>query len=232
MTFVVAEIGINWDGNYELLEEMMQKSKDVKVDSVKLQAFNEKIVEKHPESKRLLKSSVTEKNIAQINSISKNVGIDWFCTPMFPEAVEFLEPYVNRYKIREIDARDLIENKTTPLIDKIFQTKKEIIASSQIFPIKFQNINNSKIRWLYCVPKYPCDFSELDFKNIKKFDGFSNHTPHFLAPLTASILGAEIIEIHITSDKKSNFIDNNVSFDYAELTELMSLIKISEKIKR
>ena len=115
-------------------------------------------------------------------------------------------------------------------MDKIFETKKEVIASTQKSPSEFQG--NQKIKWLYCVPKYPCDFIELDFSKIKEFDGFSNHTPHFLAPLTANILGAEIIEVHITSDKKKNFIDNNVSFDYDEINELISLIKISEKIKK
>ena len=232
MTFIVAEIGINWDGSFKLLEEMMEKAKNAQVDMVKLQAFDKTIVKDHPESNRLLKSSVTENNIEQIDNISKTVGIKWFCTPMYNDAVEFLEPYVDRYKIREVDARDLLQNKTSLLLERIFKTNKEIIASTQKFPSELQREKNPKIKWLYCVPKYPCDFSALDFREIKKFEGYSNHTPHFIAPLTASVLGAEIIEIHITSDKKKNFIDNNVSFDYKELEELVSLIKLSQKIKK
>ena len=67
---------------------------------------------------------------------------------------------------------------------------------------------------------------------MKYFNGYSNHYPHLLAPLAASILGADIIEIHITSDKNRDFIDNNVSLDYSELTELVKLIRLSDKIKK
>ena len=53
-----------------------------------------------------------------------------------------------------------------------------------------------------------------------------------VVPLMASILGAKMLEIHITSDKSKKFIDNNVSFDYAELREMIKLIRLSEKINR
>jgi len=51
------------------------------------------------------------------------------------------------------------------------------------------------------------------------------------APLASVILGAKIIEVHITTDKTKNFIDNNVSFDSKELKNLLNLIHLSEKIK-
>jgi sialic acid synthase SpsE len=66
---------------------------------------------------------------------------------------------------------------------------------------------------------------------MNNFNGYSNHCPHFLAPLTAVILGAKIIEIHITSDKSKKFVDNNVSFDYVELKNLVKLIRIAETMK-
>ena len=90
---------------------------------------------------------------------------------------------------------------------------------------------NFKIKWLYVVPKYPCQLEDINFKNLKDFDGYSNHCPHLIAPLTAAILGAEIIEVHITADKSKDYLDNNVSFDYKELKSLVSLIHSSKKIK-
>ena len=45
------------------------------------------------------------------------------------------------------------------------------------------------------------------------------------------ILGAELIEIHITSDKTKKFIDNNVSFDYLELEKLVESIRKIERMK-
>ena len=151
---------------------------------------------------------------------------------MYPEAIDFLTPYVKRFKIREFDSRKLLENKTTDLVEKILETNKEIIISSQNSPENSKLYNNSKIKWLYCVPKYPCNLEDIDFSELEKFDGFSNHCPQLIAPLSAAIRVAEIIEIHITSSKEKNFVDNNVSFDYNELTDTIKAIRLSEKIKR
>ena len=116
MVFITAEIGVNWDGDFALIEKMMKDAKNADCNAVKLQAFDEKIVSDHPEKNRLLKSSVSSDNIEQINSISKKVGIEWYCTPMYPNAIDFLDPFVKRYKIRYHDSIPLHENKITSLI--------------------------------------------------------------------------------------------------------------------
>ena len=232
MTYVVAEIGVNWDGDFKLAKQMMENAKTAGCNAVKFQAFEENIVKDHPESSRLIKTSISPENIETINELAKAVGIEWFCTPMYPNAVKFLEPYVSKFKIRVADGRPILENKNTELFDNILKTKKEIIISCEKSPQKSKYYKQDNIKWLYCVPKYPCDFSELDFSNFNDFDGYSNHCPHILAPLTAVILGAKIIEVHITSNKSKNFFDNNVSFDYNELIELVNLIRIAEKIKK
>jgi len=232
MSFIIAEIGVNWDGDLNLAKEMMEKAKNFGCDAVKFQAFNKSIIGNHPEYERLIKTSISKSNIQEINNLSKTIGIEWFCTPMYVEAVELLNPFVKRFKIREYDSRNLLENKTSDLINEILKTDKEMIISSQFSLEKSEFYNNPKIKWLYCVPKYPCSLEEIDFSELNKFDGFSNHCPQFIAPLSAAILGAEIIEIHITSDKTENFVDNNVSFDYNELKDLVKAIRLSEKIKR
>ena len=70
---------------------------------------------------------------------------------------------------------------------------------------------------------------EIEFEKLKKFDGFSNHCPQIDAPIDAAKNGAKIIEVHITSNKKDDFIDNNVSFDYNQLSELVLQIRNFEK---
>ena len=232
MSFIIAEIGVNWDGDLNLAKEMMEKAKNIGCDAVKFQAFNKSVIGNHPEYDRLIKTSISKSNIQEINDLAKTIGIEWFCTPMYVEAVELLNPYVKRFKIREFDSRKLLENKTSDLINEILKTDKEIIVSSQLSLEKSEFYNNPKIKWLYCVPKYPCSLEDIDFSELNKFNGFSNHCPQLIAPLSAAILGTEIIEIHITSDKTKNFVDNNVSFDYNELKDLVKAIRLSEKIKR
>ena len=232
MVFITAEIGVNWDGDFELAEKMMKNAKDAGCNAVKFQSFNEKIIGKHPEKDRLLKTAISPNNIERIDTISKKIGIEWYCTPMYLEAVEFLEPYVNRYKIRFTDSENLHKNMMPGLVKRILNTKKEVIISSEKNPKKLELYGNSNIKWLYVVPKYPCKLEELDFSNLKDFDGYSNHCTHIMAPLTAVILGAKMLEIHTTINKKKNFVDNNVSFDSADLIELINLIKISKRIHR
>ncbi len=232
MVFIVAEIGVNWEGDFEILVDMIKNSKSAGCDAVKLQCFQKNTVKNHLKSLTLMKSTISDTNIEMVNDLAKKNQIEWFCTPMYPQAVTLLEPYVKRYKMRFIDGNYLIENQKSDLFNAILKTDKEIMISCQKSPKNSKYFNNPKIHWLYCVPKYPCKISDLDFSNLSDFTGYSNHCPLIAAPLTAAILGAEIIEIHITSDKTRDFIDNSVSFDYNELNELVRLIRVTEKIKK
>ena len=231
MVFVVAEIGVNWDGDFELVKKIMSEAKTSGCNAVKFQAYDKNIVKDHPEWKRLMNATISKENIEIIDNLARSVGIEWFCTPMYLEAVEMLDPFVKRFKIRAHDAKVLLDGKTTDLIDAVLKTGKEIIASSARSPKDCKYFQHPKIKWLYVVPKYPCDITDLDFSAIKEYNGYSNHCPHFIAPLTAAILGSEIVEVHITPDKSANFIDNDVSFDFNELKNLVSLIRLSEKMK-
>ena len=122
-----------------------------------------------------------------------------------------------KFKIRELDGRSLLKDQQTPLIEAIINTDKEIFVSSETSPTSSKYFQNSKIKWLYCIPKYPCSLNEINFKEMSNFDGFSNHCPDISAPLTAATLGANIIEVHVTEDKTKDYVDNNVSFDFSEL---------------
>ena len=226
----MAEIGVNWDGDFDLAKEMMLHAKKTGCNAVKFQAYTNEMVKDHPQKSRLENCSVTKENVNKISTIAKNVGIEWFCTPMYPEAVDFLNPFVSRFKIREHDGRELLENKSTPLLDKVFATDKEVIVSTQY---STNNCTYKKnVKWLYCVPKYPCVLEDLDFKSLDEYDGFSNHCRQIIAPITAAILGSKIIEIHISANRTLDYIDNNVSFDFNELSEIVSQIRLSEKIQK
>lgn len=230
VTYIISEIGVNWDGDFDLVKKMMKESKNCGCNAVKFQAYQEEMIKDHPQKKRLVQSAITKTNVEIINELAKSVGIEWFCTPMYTEAVDFLDPYVTKFKIREFDGRSLLEDKSSKLIERILKTGKEVIISSQKSPRSTKYFDNPNIKWLYCVPKYPCMLNDLNFKNIEDFSGFSNHCPEIIAPLTASILGAKIVEVHTTLDKSKDFVDNAVSFDYKELGYLIKLIRQAEEI--
>ena len=145
MTFVVAEIGVNWNGNFKLVQEMIENAKKAGCNAVKFQSFNESIVKEHPDKELLLKTSISKDNIDEIDGIAKKAGIEWFSTPMYPEAVTLLNPYVSKYKIRNFDGEQLVKNHTSEIIKKVLDTGKEIIISSHIDPSSCKIYNNEKI---------------------------------------------------------------------------------------
>ena len=61
---------------------------------------------------------------------------------------------------------------------------------------------------------------------------FRTITQSLLAPVISTILGSEIIEIHVTLDKHKDFIDNNVSLDFDEMKELVRQIRIVDSISK
>lgn len=230
--FVIGEIGVNWDGDFEIAREMMYQSKMLGLNAVKFQSFTPDMVKNHPESNRLIRSSINKKNVDNIHQISQEIGIEWFSTPMYIEAIDLLEPYIHRYKIREFDGRTIINNSTSDLFNLIYNKNKPIYISSETVPTLCKFYNDPNIKWLYCVPKYPCKLNEIDFTKLKYFDGFSNHCNEVEGPIFAIKEGIEILEIHITSDKNKDFVDNNVSFDYDEVKDIMKAAKASSTRKR
>ena len=167
MVFVVAEIGVNWNGDFEIAKSMMENARNAGCNAVKFQSFNEDIIKDHPQKSRLFKSSISKNNIEIINELAKETGIEWFCTPMTVDAVELLNPFVKRFKIREYDGRELVENKITDLFENLLETGKQIMISTEKSPTNCKFFKHPQVQWLYCVPKYPCNINDLDFKNTK-----------------------------------------------------------------
>ena len=73
--------------------------------------------------------------------------------------------------------------------------------------------------------------NDINFNQITNFNGYSNHCPEIIAPLTAVNFGAQIIEVHISDDKSKDYFDNNVSFNYTDLNEIIKTIRSAEGSK-
>ena len=218
MTFVTAEISCHWAGDLGILREIAIDCKRIGFDAVKLQALSPQKISNHTELHYYEDSSVSIYNVEEINKVFKSVGIEWYCTPTYADAVEFLDPYVNRYKISVAGSID------EKLKDRVFSTGKQVIISTQK-PFK---TTDPRIKNLYCVPIYPTSYGEINFNIIPKFDGYSNHCRNPMAILKAVEMGAEFIEFHVTPSKDFFLIDNAVSFTMSEAKDIVRGIRIYE----
>jgi len=80
MVFVVAEIGVNWDGNFKLAKEMMQNAKKAGCNAVKFQAYLEETVKSHPEYLRLVKATISTKR----RDDQQTCGFGWHRVVLHP----------------------------------------------------------------------------------------------------------------------------------------------------
>ena len=74
MTLIVAEIGVNWNGDFSVAKEMIHEAKKAGADLVKFQSFNEKLIKNHPEKKRLIKLKPTGEGFQGRSSIINYLG--------------------------------------------------------------------------------------------------------------------------------------------------------------
>jgi len=240
-TFVVAEIGSNWEGSLTKAEKLIKKCKDANVNAVKFQMWRatDLYSNKHPNWNFIKKSEVTFNIATKLKKIADNESIEFFCSAFYPEAVDFLETIgVKRYKVasRTCLFKDPYSQET--LTSKA-NTKKPIIISMGMGGNKkrIQNLfSNNKVTFCYCISEYPLSYEKINWDIALKYDGFSDHTLGITAPIVYTVLkrfqGAKeiIIEKHVKL-KESKGPDAPASITTEQLSELISHIRLIEKSK-
>ena len=238
--FIVAEIASNWEGNMSKAKKLILNCKNAGADAVKFQIWRaEDLYQKdHPEWINILKSELSFKKIKILKTYCDSIGIEFFASVFYPEAVEFLESIkVKRYKIasRTCTLKDPYSIET---IEKIGITKKPTIISMGMGGNKKmikQKISNNKDLFCYCISKYPTKISEINWKKAMEYNGFSDHTLGFTAPIIFSVLHKQkgtkniFIEKHV-KNKNSKGPDASSSMTTEELTKMISTIRNIEKL--
>ena len=219
---------------------MMAEAKSAGADGVKFQIYNHANlckayssdeVERTPKYDELMGIKIGEAQMKSLKDQADKIGIEIFATPMYLEAVEMLERIgVKRYKVRYADRYN------RKLIEAVQATGKPIFISCgwNFLVDKSQIVANNKDQFtlMYCIPEYPPDLTQ--FKNSPKnytnilFKGYSNHYPSIIPPLMAVSRGAEVIEVHVKLDG-THPIDDAVSIDMTQLTELCRLVREMER---
>ena len=252
--YIIAEIGVNHNGNLILAKKLIDAAIDAGADAVKFQKRNlsslyrkESLENPNIESQgfeillaELKEVELSKKDYFSIVNYCKEKKITFLCTPWDVASVDFLEELdTPAYKIASGDMTNF------PLIQYISKIKKPLIISTGMSRLEeiekmvsFVKMQNTPFVLLHANSTYPSPIESLNVTLIseyaKKFNvliGFSDHEVGIIGSLTAANIGAVIIELHITLDKKMKGLDHSSSLEPNEFKELIDMIRLSEKAK-
>ena len=238
-TFIVAEIGNNHEGSFNLACKLINEAKKSGVDAVKFQTFKTENFINFSEKKRfkkLKKFELSYENFYKLSIIAKKKGLKFISTPLDIPSAIFLNKIVNCFKISSGD------NNYYELIKTVLNFNKPTFISTGL--LNFSEIKNllnfirqnrfdlSKLSFLHCVSDYPVAFdqanvSSVEFlrKNLPLTIGYSDHTIGKEAPLIAVSLGAKIIEKHFTLDRTLPGPDHAASLEPDELKAMVKSVR-------
>jgi N-acetylneuraminate synthase/N,N'-diacetyllegionaminate synthase len=253
--FIIAEAGVNHNGDIELAKRLIDVAKDVGVDAVKFQTFKvENLVTrdapkvnyqiqntKSNESQYdMLKSlELSEDDFKELYDYAKKKNIIFLSTPFDFESVDLLDELgVPAFKVSSADLTNL------PLLEYIAEKGKPILLSTGMGCLgeieeaiaTIKNTGNDDIILLHCVTNYPAKFESLNLRAIQTLKeafklpvGFSDHSLGIYAPIAAVALGAVVIEKHFTLNKNLPGPDHKASLEPKELEEMVKAIRLIEK---
>jgi len=252
--YLIAEIGVNHNGDLTLAKKMIESAKKNGADAVKFQTFAADLLvspetqkveyqkQSGPKSEThyemIKKLELSAKQHYELFDFCNQLGIDFLSTPYDLDSAKFLNKLgVKYFKTASADIIDL------PLLKYIASTGKPTIIATGMSSLGeieravevFENCNNLDFILLHCVSNYPCSDSSLNMRVMRSLEGsfncsvgYSDHSVGFLASVIAVSLGAKVIEKHFTLDKMSPGPDHMASSTPEELFELSSNIRKAE----
>jgi N,N'-diacetyllegionaminate synthase len=254
--YLIAEIGVNHNGDMNLAKKMIEAAKESGADAVKFQTFSADLLVSQETQKveyqkqsgpqdethyeMIKKLEMSKDDHYDLFNFCYQVGIDFISTPYDLESAKFLNKLgVKYFKTASADIIDI------PLLKYIASTGKPTIIATGMASLGeiekavevFENSKNLDFALLHCVSNYPCSNKSLNMRVMNalenSFDcpvGYSDHSIGFLASVIAVSLGARVIEKHFTLDKMSQGPDHMASSTPDEFHELSSNIRRAEMI--
>ena len=250
MTFTIAEIGINHNGNIDIAKNLIDEAVKVGFDSVKFQkrtidiVYSKEILDSprespwgntHRQQKEGLEFGSNEYD--EIDKYCKQKNIIWFASAWDTESLKFLDKYnLNYNKIASAMITDL------NFLEEVAKRKKHTFISTGMSSskniddaVKIFSNNNCSFELMHCVSTYPCKSEDVNLNVIdslkKKYNckvGYSGHENGIIISLAAYVKGISSLERHITLDRSMYGSDQSASLELRGIRELMNGI---EKIK-
>ena len=238
--FSIAEIGSNWEGNLKIGKKIIKECKNADADAVKFQMWRtEDLYPSHPLFNKIKKTELSFKNAERLKHFADSIGIEFFCSVFYPEAVDFLNDIgVKKFKIasRTCILKDPLSVET---LDKVNQTRKPVIVSMGMGGNKKfieKSLSKNNLKFCYCISEYPLKIEKMNWKNAITYDGLSDHTDGIVAPILFSGLIKKqnrkqiLIEKHVKlPDSKS--LDASTSIDIQQFKLMNQSFRSIEKIK-
>ena len=250
--YLIAEIGINHNGDINIAKKLIKNAKDCGFNSVKFQkrtieaVYDEKTLNTSRESPwgkttrdQKLGLEFEKLQYDEIDNYCKEVDIEWFGSAWDIKSLEFLDNYNLKFnKIASamiVDQEFLNEvakkNKHT-FISTGMSTKEDIDNAVSIF-----KKNNCSFELMHCVSTYPMKVEDANLLTINELKkeyncnvGYSGHENGVVVSLAAIMLGITSLERHITLDRTMYGSDQSASLELSgmrDLTESMKKILLS-----
>ena len=236
--YIIAEIGINHQGDIEIAKELILQAKDCGADCVKFQkrsinriltqeglempyVNNNSFGKTYGEHKRALELS--DQDYLTLLNFSNKHKIDFSASGWDEESIDFLDNLgVVFFKMASADITNF------PLLKHTAKKGKPMIISTGMSDmdtvekaVQLISVFNKQIGILQCTSTYPTSFNQIHLNVIKTFNekfsdyviGYSGHELGIAVPVAAVSLGAKIIERHFTLDRTMKGGDHAASLE-------------------
>jgi len=255
-TTIIAEAGVNHNGDLDLAKKMIEIAAQAGADFVKFQTFTaeklvtrtvpkaayqrENIGKEETQFDMLKKLELTEEMHRELIEYSKLCSIDLISTAFDITDSNLLHSLGQRiFKVPSGEITNL------PYLRHLGKIADEIILSTGMSTLsdvenalnvlKNAGVKNKDITILHCTSAYPAPFEEVNLLAMQKMKevfkvkvGYSDHTQGIVVSLAAVALGAVVIEKHFTLDKNLPGPDHKASLEPTELKELILSIRTIE----
>ena len=255
-TYIIAEIGGNFDGSIDKAKKLIDAAKDSGADCAKFQTFiTPKIVSEGGFSKMTLKGvhgswgrTVSEvfKDVEfpmawhkEISDYCKNVGIDFSTSPYFKEAVdlcaELKVPFIKigSGEITWLEMLDYIAKKGIPVM---LATGDATMSEIDEAVRTIKNAGNKNLVLMQCITNYPSKIDSANVNVLKTYQsafdvltGYSDHSHGSVVALASVVLGGRVIEKHFTLNRKDKGPDHPHSMEPAEFKFMVDSVREVER---
>lgn len=243
--YVIAEVNSSHNGNPDIAKKMIDAAVEAGCDCVKFQSWSTESLysrtyyKKNPIAKRFVeKLSMSSETLKEMADYCKEKGISFSSTPYSKEEVDFLAekcdvPFIkiSSMEVNNPEFLEYIAGKNVPIVLSTGMAEyEEVLRAVSII----ESAGNRNVAILHCVSIYPTPLESANINNIVGLRellpnypiGFSDHTIGDEAAVAATVLGAAILEKHITLDSSRIGMDNQMAMEPEPLKELVRKCKM------